>query len=200
MADMIPGWENTVALIKVRADLARAHEFSARMRNDRDIAHAERDAARRLTDKWKEIVDKVATWGDRLKRDRDEARHLACRMLTERNAAVEALGKDREDKPRALAAMKKTVAFTKRMVAERNEARARRDDWRKVAFQVAKQRLEAQDDADRWKCHATATMGDMPNPDPGRLMRESQREMLKLDQSDTAAELTKFKRGEAGDA
>jgi len=157
MADMIPGWENTVALIKVRADLARVmkqrdsarhmlglaekqalnleaeverleadlarvHEFSARMRNDRDIAHAERDAARRLTDKWKEIVDKVATWGDRLKRDRDEARRLACRMLTERNAAVEALGKDREDKPRALAAMKKTVAFTKRMIAERDKA------------------------------------------------------------------------------
>ena len=78
--------------------------------------------------------------------------------------------------------------------------RKERDDWRKVAFQVAKQRLEAQDDADRWKCYAAATMGDMPNPDPGRLMRESQREMLKLDQSDTAAELTKFKRGEAGDA
>jgi len=137
---------------------------------------AERDAARRLTNKWKEIVDKVAIWGDRLKRDRDEARRLACRMLAERDGAVEALRKDRVDKPRAMAAAKRLIAFTKRMIAERNEARDARDDWRKVAFQIAKQRRDAQDDADRWKCHATAAMGDMPNPDPGRLMREKRRE------------------------
>ena len=84
-----------------------------------------------------------------LKRDRDEARHLACRMLTERNAAVEALGKDREDKPRALAAMKKTVAFTKRMIAERDKAQEHAEEMGDIV-ERALTKLEFEQVVDRW--------------------------------------------------
>ncbi len=105
-------WQEKTTL---KADLTKV----TKQRNE---ARKERDEARR----WK----KVALL------ERDKARHLACKLLTERNVAREALRKDDEDKHGALAAIAKTLAFTKRMIAERNEARRRAEGLHDIAGEV----------------------------------------------------------------
>ena len=74
------------------------------------------------TARWeKELADQVristeGVWrrAKTLLVERDEARHWAGKMLVERDVAMEGLNK--------------TVAFTKRMVAERDEARERAEE------------------------------------------------------------------------
>jgi len=88
MTDMIPGWENTVALIKVRADLARVMKQRDSARHmlglaEKQALNLEAEVERLEADnsEWAKVVDRFRAHRDELWAERDEARRWACRVL-----------------------------------------------------------------------------------------------------------------------